>query len=46
MVAAYDGIKKAEISYKMLQIFFNIFSLDFARWKSVGLPHITYIVIN
>ena len=22
------------------------FSTDFAQWKSVGLPHIAYIVIN
>ena len=26
--------------------FFNTFSTDFARWKSVGLPHVVYIVIH
>ena len=26
--------------------FLNIFSTEFARWKSVRLPHITFIVIH
>ena len=26
--------------------FLDIFSIDFAQWKSVGLPHIAYIVIH
>ena len=30
----------------MLITFLNIFLIDFARWKSVELPHIAYIVIH
>ena len=34
------------IDYVNIYLFCNIFSIDFARWKSVGLPYVAYIMIR
>ena len=34
------------VGFAIILSFLNIFSIDFSRWKSVGLPHIAYIVIH
>ena len=43
-----DGSIKKRFSTDYVNIYlFSIFvSIDFAQWKSVGLPHIDYIVIH
>ena len=33
------------IDYVNIYLFSVAFSIDFPQWKSVGLPHIAYIVI-
>ena len=40
------SIKKLfSIDYVNIYLFSLFFSIDFPRWKSVGLPHIAYIMI-
>ena len=47
LFAVSGSIKKLfSIDYVNIYIFLIFFSIDFARWKSVGLSHIAYIVIH
>ena len=42
-----QSIKKLfSIDYVKIYLFSIFSSIDFAMWKSVGLPHIAYIVIH
>ena len=34
------------IDYENIYLFPLFFSIDFSRWRSVGLPHIAYVVIH
>ena len=41
-----SGSIKNLLSIDYAHIFFNIFLVDFARWKVLGYPTIAYVVIH